>query len=82
MSITKAFSVDCCNECPYIEQMWTGEYRRAERVWYCANSETHFLILSQDRFKIHEWCEGEDLEVLLEREYLMKLIEDRLDGCV
>jgi hypothetical protein len=62
--------------------MWTGEYRRTERVWYCANSETHFLILNIDRFKIHEWCEAEELELVLEREYLMKMIEERLDGYV
>lgn len=80
--MTKVFSVECCNECPYIEQMWTGEYRRAERVWFCANSEIQFLILREDRFTIHEWCGGENLEVLLEREYLMKIIEESLDGFI
>lgn len=80
--MTVVFTVECCNECPYIERMRIGEYEHDAGTWYCANSDTHFLILPQDRFKIHEWCEGEDIEKLLEREYLMKMIEQILDSVI
>ncbi len=82
--MTKVFTVECCNECPYIERMRVGEYgyEHDAGTWFCALSPIHFLILEQDRFIIHEWCGGEELETLLYRENLMKAIEERLDGCI
>ncbi len=82
--MTKAFTVDCCNECPYIEKMRTGEYgsEHDAGTWFCALSPIHFLILDQDRFTTHEWCGGEDLDSLLYREYLMRAIEERLDSMI
>lgn len=63
--MSKFFKVDYCNDCPYIEQMWTGEYLKTERVYYCANSDSHFLILNKDRFKEHPLCEADDFDVIM-----------------
>lgn len=63
--MSKFLKVDCCNECPYVEQMFTVEFMNTERVYYCTNSASHFLILNEDRFKEHPLCELDDLDVAL-----------------
>ena len=59
--MSKFFKVDSCNECPYHEQLWTGEYAKTERIYFCAYSPIQFLIPNEGKHKIHEDCELGDV---------------------
>ena len=63
--MSKFFKVDCCDECPYHEQMWAGEYAVPERIYFCAHSKAQFLIPNEGKHKIHEECEADDLDVIM-----------------
>ncbi len=60
--MSRFLKVDCCNECPYHEQMWTGEYARTERIYFCAQSKTQFLIPNEGKFTIHPDCGLQDYQ--------------------
>ena len=63
--MSKFFKVDSCDECPYHEKLWMGEYAATERTYFCANSKTQFLIPNEGKHKIHEECELDDFDVIM-----------------
>jgi|TARA_Y100000310_G_scaffold261623_1_gene271051 hypothetical protein len=63
--MTKALIVNSCDECAYHEQLWTGEYAKPERIYFCANSKTQFLIPNEGKHKIHPDCDLDDLDVII-----------------
>jgi hypothetical protein len=54
--MSKFFKVDSCNECPYHEQLWCGEYAKPERTYFCAYSPIQFLIPNEGKYEIHPDC--------------------------
>ena len=40
--------------------MWTGEYAKAQRTYFCANSPVQMLIPNKNWHEIHEDCGLED----------------------
>jgi hypothetical protein len=58
--VRKIIIVDNCRECPYHEQMWTGEYAKPQRTYFCANSPVQMLIPNKNWHEIHEDCGLED----------------------